>query len=149
MSAIIAASFLRFISLNSADRKSGLTEKPYRPEGRLSGLQIRRHYPVSRCKVKAGAPSLSCRLGLKAGMIRETRVQKVKKNPKKDSFTVQLQIFSPAFFLYFFIYHIYPPFTRKQIVSLYFGRCVRTRLIVAISKVSGPPVFHIKMEASR
>ena len=46
------------------------------------------------------------------------------------------------------IVHIYPPFTRKLIVSLYFGRCVRTRLGVAISEVSGPPVFHIKAGAS-
>ena len=47
------------------------------------------------------------------------------------------------------IVHIYPPFTRKRIVSLYFGRDVRTRLGVAISEVSGPPVFHIKAGASR
>ena len=30
-----------------------------------------------------------------------------------------------------------------------FGRDVRTRLGVAIVEVSGPPVFHIKAEASR
>ena len=47
-----------------------------------------------------------------------------------------------------FICHICPPLTRKRIVSLYFGREVRTRLGVAIS-VSGPPVFHIKAGASR
>ena len=35
-------------------------------------------------------------------------------------------------FLYFVFVHIYPPFTRKRIVSLYFGRDVRTRLGVAI-----------------
>ena len=36
-------------------------------------------------------------------------------------------------FLYFFVFvHIYPPLTRKRIVSLYFGRDVRTRLGVAI-----------------
>ena len=37
----------------------------------------------------------------------------------------------------FFIYHIYGKqkrFTRKRIVSLYFGRLVHTRLRVAISK---------------
>ena len=51
------------------------------------------------------------------------------------------------FFLYLFIF--YSPFTRKRIVSLYFGRDVRTRLGVAIFEVSGPPVFHIKAEASR
>ena len=32
------------------------------------------------------------------------------------------------FFLFCFICHIYPPFTRKRIVSLYFGREVRTCL---------------------
>ena len=48
-------------------------------------------------------------------------------------------------FLFLFICHIFPPFTRKQIVSLCFGRCVCTRLGFAISKVSGPPVFHIKV----
>ena len=47
------------------------------------------------------------------------------------------------------LFHIYPPFTRKRIVSLYFGRHVRTRLGVAIFEVSGPPVFHIKAGASR
>ena len=36
------------------------------------------------------------------------------------------------------IVHIYPPLTRKRIVSLYFGLDVRTRLGVAISEVSGP-----------
>ena len=35
------------------------------------------------------------------------------------------------------------------IVSLYFGRNVTTRLGVAISEVYGPPVSHIKVEASR
>ena len=49
------------------------------------------------------------------------------------------------FVLFCFICHIYPPFTRKRIVSLYFGREVRTRLGVAFFEVSGPPVFHIKM----
>ena len=44
-----------------------------------------------------------------------------------------------------FIYHIYPPFTRKRIVLLCFGRNVRTRLEVAISEVFGLPVFHIKV----
>ena len=47
-------------------------------------------------------------------------------------------------FLFCFICHIYPPFTRKQIVSLYFEREVRTRLGVAFFEVYGPPVFHIK-----
>ena len=47
------------------------------------------------------------------------------------------------------IVHIYLPFTRKRIVSLYFGRDVCTRLGVAIFEVSGPPVFHIKVGASR
>ena len=48
-----------------------------------------------------------------------------------------------------FIVHVYPTFARKRIVSLSFGRDVRTRLGVAISEVSGPPVFHIKAGASR
>ena len=48
------------------------------------------------------------------------------------------------FFLFFSICHVYPPFTRKRNGSLYFGRDVHTRLGVAISAVSGPPVFHIK-----
>ena len=54
-------------------------------------------------------------------------------------------------YIYFFfcIVHIYPPFTRKQIVLLYFGREVRTRLGVAISEMSGAPVFHIKAGAFR
>ena len=52
-------------------------------------------------------------------------------------------------FLFCFICHIYPLFTRKRIVSLYFGREVRTRLGVAFFEVYGPPVFHIKAEASR
>ena len=47
------------------------------------------------------------------------------------------------------IVHIYPPYTRKRIVSLYLGRDVRTRLGVAISEVSGQPVFHIQAGASR
>ena len=47
--------------------------------------------------------------------------------------------------LFFFIYHIYPPFTRKRILSLCPGRYVRTLLGVAIFEVSGPPVFHIKV----
>ena len=51
--------------------------------------------------------------------------------------------------LFYFICHIYPPFTRKQIVPLYFERNVCSRLGVAICGVPGPPVFHIKMGASR
>ena len=49
---------------------------------------------------------------------------------------------------FFYIVHVYS-FLRKQIVSLLFERDVRTRLEVAISEVSGPPVFHIKVGASR
>ena len=41
------------------------------------------------------------------------------------------------FSIFFLICHIYPPFTRKRIVSLYFGLDVRTCLGVAISDVSG------------
>ena len=48
-------------------------------------------------------------------------------------------------FFFVFICHIYPPFTRKRIASLYFGREVRTRLGVAFFEVNGPPVFHIKV----
>ena len=51
-------------------------------------------------------------------------------------------------FLFYFICHIYSSVTRERIVSLYFGRDVRTRLGVAISEVSGPLVFHIKVGAS-
>ena len=51
--------------------------------------------------------------------------------------------------LFFCIVHVYPPFMRKRIVSLYFGRNVRTRLGAAISEVSGPPVFHIKVGVLR
>ena len=48
----------------------------------------------------------------------------------------------------YFFYHIYPLFTRKRIVSSCFERYVRTRLGVAISEVSGPLVFHIKVGRS-
>ena len=47
------------------------------------------------------------------------------------------------FFLFYLPY--LPPFTRKRIVSLYFGREVRTRLGVAFFEVYRPPVFHIKV----
>ena len=50
-----------------------------------------------------------------------------------------------VFVLFYFVCHIYPPFTRKRIVTLYFGREVRTRLGVAFFEVYGPPVFHIKV----
>ena len=49
-----------------------------------------------------------------------------------------------VFAVYFYICHIYPPFTRKRIVSLHFGGDLRTRLGVAVSVLSGQPVFHIK-----
>ena len=56
-----------------------------------------------------------------------------------------LLVLGRLLFLFFcFICHFYPPFTRKRIVSLYFGRYVRTRLGVAFFEVYGPPVFHIK-----
>ena len=54
-----------------------------------------------------------------------------------------------SLFCFCFICHFYPPFTRKRIVSLYFGREVCTRLGVAFFEVYGPPVFHIKAGASR
>ena len=47
-------------------------------------------------------------------------------------------------FFNFFV-HVYLPFTRKRIVSLYFGRDARTRSGVGISEVFGPPIFHIKV----
>ena len=49
--------------------------------------------------------------------------------------------------LFFFVCHIYLPFTRKRIVLLYFGQDVHTLLEFAIFKVSGPPIFHIKVGA--
>ena len=52
-------------------------------------------------------------------------------------------------YFFYFVCHIYPPLTRKQIVLLYFGRNVHTRLEVAICDVSGPLVFYIKVEAAR
>ena len=63
---------------------------------------------------------------------------------------VSIELLKVYLYFVFVFVHIYPPFTRKRIVSLYFGRDVRTRLGVAIFfEVSGPPVFHIKAEASR
>ena len=56
-----------------------------------------------------------------------------------------VNIDSMQFDFFCFSCHIYPPFTRKRIVSLYFGREVRTRLGVAFFEVYGPPVFHIKV----
>ena len=47
--------------------------------------------------------------------------------------------------LFIIICHFYPPFTRKRIVSLYFGQEVRTRLGVAFFEIYGLPVFHIKV----
>ena len=46
------------------------------------------------------------------------------------------------------IVHVYLPFTRKRTISLYFELDARTRLGVAISEVSGPPVFHLKIGPS-
>ena len=65
----------------------------------------------------------------------------------KNSIVKQFDLETKPFFLllFCFICHIYPPFTRKRIVSLYFGREVRTRLGVAFFEVYGPPVFHIKV----
>ena len=42
----------------------------------------------------------------------------------------------------FVVVYVCLPLTRKQIVSLSFKQDVRTRLGVAISEVSGPPLFH-------
>ena len=58
-----------------------------------------------------------------------------------------LQFLKVNFFIYTGVCHIYPPCRRKRIVSLFFGRDVRTRLGVAISEVFGAPVFHIKIGA--
>ena len=44
---------------------------------------------------------------------------------------IDLPLNSFIFCIFVFV-HICPPFTRKRIVSLYFGRVVRTRLGVAI-----------------
>ena len=51
-------------------------------------------------------------------------------------------IYPPLFIFLPIFYNIYPPFTRKRIMLQCFVRDVRTRLAVAISEVSGPPVFH-------
>ena len=69
------------------------------------------------------------------------QVQKVLQNLCVDKFFKK----GPLDFFYF-ICHIYLPFMRKQMVLLYFGRDVRTCLGVAISEVSEPPVYHIKVE---
>ena len=50
---------------------------------------------------------------------------------RKNKLFIKLQ----KCFVFCFICHIYPPFTRKRIVSLYFGREVRTRLGVAFFEV--------------
>ena len=58
----------------------------------------------------------------------------------------ELKIIKMPLLLYIcYICHIYPPFTRKRIVSLYFEREVRTRLGVSFFEVYRPPVFHIKV----
>ena len=49
------------------------------------------------------------------------------------------------FYFFYFIFHIYLSFTTKRIVSLFFGRDVRTRLGIAISEMFGPYAFHLKM----
>ena len=63
---------------------------------------------------------------------------------KSNKFSLSLSLHW-LFCLFCFICHIYPPFTIKRIVSLYFGWEVRTRLGVAFFEVYGPPVFHIKV----
>ena len=60
------------------------------------------------------------------------------------------KIFCHILITYFgFIVHIYSLFTRKRIVSLSFGRDVRTRLGVAISEVFETPVLNITVGVSR
>ena len=44
-------------------------------------------------------------------------------------------------FILFYCCHVYPSFKRKRIASLSYGWDVCTRLGVAISDVSGSPVF--------
>ena len=66
-------------------------------------------------------------------------------NHPRKNITVNVRLI--AFFI--IIVRAYPPFTRKRIVSLTFERDVCTRLEVTISEVCGPPVFHIKVGASR
>ena len=51
---------------------------------------------------------------------------------KRDPPNRQIGLPTNSFVFVFVFVHIYPPFTRKRIVSLYFGRDVRTRLGVAI-----------------
>ena len=57
------------------------------------------------------------------------------------------------FFVLFYFCLFYLPYLstiyKKRIVSLCFGRNVRTRLGDAIFEMSGPPLFHIKVGASR
>ena len=83
---------------------------------------------IGRCKICALTHKFSYR----------KKVKKTKKPVANDKIVDILLIF-----------YIYPPFTRKRIVSLYFGRYVRTRLGVAISEEFGPPVFCIKAGAFR
>ena len=66
---------------------------------------------------------------------------------RKEGDKLRLDSWIQIRFLFFFCFicHIYPPFTRKRIVSLYFGREVRTRFGVAFFEVYGPPVFYIKV----
>ena len=49
----------------------------------------------------------------------------------KCHLTSRLNKILELFLFYLFVYNIYPPFTRKQIVSLCIRRYVRTRLGVA------------------
>ena len=81
-------------------------------------------------------------------MRKEISCQLIKVCPDQKSRAVEKRQKSNIFFLYY-IFHIYPPFTRKRVVLLYFGLGVRTRLGVAFFEVYGPPVFHIKAGASR
>ena len=76
----------------------------------------------------------------------EIAIKKYRKRNSDYSDTLDGKCERPkGLFLFCFICHFYPPFTRKRIVSLYFGREVRTRLGVAFFEVYGPPVFHIKV----
>ena len=57
---------------------------------------------------------------------------------------------SPRNFLFFVLFAIFILHSRESELYRYtFGREVRTRLGVAFFEVYGPPVFHMKTEASR
>ena len=111
-----------------------------------------RHYPFFMLSTKQGSCDnhfyLSILVSLDLG--NELQIYRLR---SESSNLVVLNLFRAVahfyknfdvFVLFCFVSHIYLPFTRKQIVSLYFEREVRIRLGVAFFEVYGPPVFHIK-----